>query len=138
MTGITGVYFVAGVLSGRNYTALVTSRNTEAVDILALNNKTMRSVGIQIKARSPNQPSNHWLVGEKDYYMKASKAKNLAYVFVKFRTKEVLEYYVIPAIRVRPLIVRKRRSTGRVFYYVYKSDIQGYENKWNTIDSMTK
>jgi hypothetical protein len=59
--GTTGVYFVAAELSLRNYTALVTTRNTKAIDILAFNDNTFRSVGIQVKTNAPTSSHSFWL-----------------------------------------------------------------------------
>jgi len=49
LIGCTGAYFVAAELSRRSWIALVTTRNTEAIDILAT--KEGKHCEIQVKTR---------------------------------------------------------------------------------------
>jgi hypothetical protein len=45
-SGMAGVYYVAAELSTLGYTALVTTRNAKAADIIAINGKTGMTAAI--------------------------------------------------------------------------------------------
>ena len=55
LVGIAGVYFTAAELTQQKYIAIVTSRNTEGIDILASNLKGSKMVSIQVKTSGAEQ-----------------------------------------------------------------------------------
>ena len=128
-SGAAGVYYVAAELCLRNYAALVTTRNTKAVDILALNNDTYHTVGIQVKTNST--PNNFWLVGNSDRV----KTDQIIYVFVDLKKDKLPSYYIVPAEEVKNRITTDKEGKWKS---VSRRSIENYRDRWDIIDSMTK
>jgi len=92
LIGCTGSYYVAAELSRRNWIALVTTRNTEAIDILATKEGKQRE--IQVKTRFKSK-SRRWLLSKK---AETLVSPSLFYVFVNLlEENERPEYYVVPS-----------------------------------------
>jgi len=137
-TSLGGVFFVAAELSMREYTALLTTRNTKAVDIIALNNNSLRSIGIQVKTNAPTSPHNGWLVSKKDKDMPAQASKNLVYVFVNLDREMKPSFYIAPGGVVQKLVRELKRSTGNIWYWVSRADLDDFKDNWDVVRSVTE
>lgn len=137
-SGMAGVYYVAAELSRRNYTALVTTRNARAVDILAMNNDTMRALGIQVKTNSPKSPHDFWLLNKGDMSTDDSKLQNLAYVLVNLNKNRQPSFFVVPGKEVKANMYLDKASTGSEWYCIDRKDVASYSDKWDTVESLTR
>ncbi len=135
-TGMSGVYYVAAELSPPigNYTASVTSRNAKAVDIIAMNNDTLKSIGIQVKTNAPSSPHSFWLVNKSDKILRNAKLGNLVYLFVNLDKKRQHSYFIVPAKDVKPKV---RQNKSKTRWYIDRDDIENYLNRWDIVKSMT-
>jgi len=134
ISGATGVYYVAAELSRRNYTALVTTRNTRAIDILAMNNSTMRSVGVQVKTDSSSQ--SFFLINKSDYVAEESKVRNIVYFFVELKEGKSPLFYIVPGLTVKTIAIYEKSSKSE-WWSVKKSIIRDYVDKWDLVETMT-
>jgi hypothetical protein len=98
LVGVAGTYFVSAELAQKGYIATLTTRNTEAIDILASNPDGSKTVSIQVKASAPEQRehfSRSWIMGEKH---ETAYSPNFYYVFVDLKpTNEKPDFYVVPS-----------------------------------------
>jgi hypothetical protein len=104
LIGCTGAYFVAAELSRRGWIALLTTRNTRAIDILATKEGKQRE--IQVKTRFKSR-SRRWLLSSR-----AEKlvSPNLFYVFVNLlEENERPEYYVVPSKVVADYVTKTHK-----------------------------
>ena len=103
-SGFAGEYFVAAELAKMGHIALITLRNTEAVDIVATNEKK-KAVLIQVKTQQGN--GHKWPLT-----FKAEKSKsNFFYVFVTLKGRgERPEYYIVPSRVVAKSIAKNHRK----------------------------
>lgn len=136
-SGMAGVYYVAAELSRRGYTALVTTRNARAMDIVAINDNNGKSIYVQVKTLGLDSHSKHWLLGAID---KQKHSDTFIYVFVKMYRDidkgigDEQEYYIVPADLVRKKMHVGKASTGSVWYYIDGDDIDSYHEKWDIVD----
>ena len=77
LVGVSGEYFVAAELSRRGYVASITLRNTRGMDVIATNEDSSVSVGIQVKTNRTSKKD--WMLNEK---CETYHSKNLFYIFV--------------------------------------------------------
>lgn len=106
LTGVSGEYFVAAELSRRGYIASITLRNTKGIDILASNQDTSKSVGIQVKTNHGKRKA--WILNQKaeNYF-----EENLFYIFVKLKgTNERPDFYIVPSKVVAEYIEKSHRE----------------------------
>jgi hypothetical protein len=145
LVGVAGVYHVAAELSKMGYIALVTARNTQGIDIVAMNPENNKAVGIQVKTRQGEGDVYFPVItGKIDEVDFKKKIKNL-FVFVKIG-RESTSYFVVPAKDVIRLCKedfenymkeakhRKpaediRKATHPLGVQV--SEIKDFENKWD-------
>ncbi|MEA2074633.1 MAG: hypothetical protein U9O85_02700 [Euryarchaeota archaeon] len=93
LTGVSGEYFVAAELSRRGFIASITLRNTKGIDVLAPNQDTSKSVGIQVKTNHGKRKA--WILNQKaeNYF-----EENLFYIFVNLKgTNERPDFYIVPS-----------------------------------------
>jgi len=70
LVGVAGTYFVAAELTQKAYIATLTTRNTEAIDILASNPTGSKTVSIPVKASAADQRehfSRTWIMNENTF-----------------------------------------------------------------------
>ena len=106
LTGVSGEYFVAAELSRRGYIASITLRNTKGIDILASNQDTSKSVGIQVKTNHGKRKA--WILNQKaeNYF-----EENLFYIFVNLKgTNERPDFYIVPSKVVAEYIEKSHRE----------------------------
>jgi len=75
--GVAGVHYVAAELSRRGYIALVTTRNTKGIDVLASSPDARTSIGIQVKTCQTGRKK--WVLSSS---VKHDRAPTMFYVFV--------------------------------------------------------
>ena len=142
--GQYGVYLVAAELCRLGYTAVTTSRNTKAVDILAFNPTNGVSVGIQVKTgRVAALPVLTASINEIDH-------QNLLtpFVFVYIAgEKSYPRFFVVPRDEVlqqleedRDQLVRNKKKKGKAFdpkvktrWSIQLKRVKPYENKWENL-----
>ncbi len=106
LTGVSGEYFVAAELSRRGYIASITLRNTKGIDVLASNQDTSKSVGIQVKTNHGKRKA--WILNQKaeNYF-----EENLFYIFVNLKgTNERPDFYIVPSKVVAEYIEKSHRE----------------------------
>jgi hypothetical protein len=84
-TAIAGVHYVCAELSQAGYSVAPTSRNTEAIDILASTPEGTKTVAIQVKTRAPAKKVTRWPLHPEDV---KRASDSLFYVFVELKGKE--------------------------------------------------
>lgn len=134
ISGMAGVYFAAAELSRLGYIALVTTRNTKAADIVAMNDKTGMTVAIQVKTCGVSTSDSYWLLGERD---RQKKPDNFVYVFVKLHKDKAHDFYIVPAQFVMKNIEKQKAKTGSLWYYITKDRIASFKQKWDLIKHVT-
>ena len=90
--GVSGEYFVAAELERRGFSATITMRNTEAFDILAINEESGKQYCIQVKTYEKR--SNKRLLSKKNERI---NKKDAFYIFVNLNTLDNPEYYIVPS-----------------------------------------
>jgi len=96
ISGIAGVYFVAGELSRLGYIVLPTIRNTEGIDLLVSDVDSSKTVYLQVKTN--REKYDFWIVNRPK-----EPSDNIFYVFVNLlRSHGPIrpEYYVVPSKEV--------------------------------------
>ena len=133
--GITGTYFVAAELSRMGYIALVTTRNTQDLDILVSNPNTGRTVSIQVKTSEGHYKTHgeyYWILTKKDEHR---RSRQLFYVFVAL-TKSPMYYVVSSASTAHRIAeeehkrIRKGHKPTNMRYWIADSK---YLSKWETL-----
>lgn len=106
LCGVSGEYFVAGVLSQRGYIASLTLKNTRGIDILVSNVTATHLVGIQVKTNQGSKPK--WILTAKaERFM----ADNLFYVFVNLKSpQERPDCFIVPSQTVADYISNDHRK----------------------------
>ena len=151
LIGIAGSHFVAAELSQRGYIATMTSRNTEAVDILASSPDGSKSVTIQVKTTTGAPMKEHpkriigWLLNEKH---EGVQSDNLFYVFVYLKpVNEKPEFYIVPSMVVASHIKarhkewlgkpgrngRKHNENSMRVFDMDDGELSGYLNRWDVL-----
>ncbi|MFQ5825827.1 MAG: hypothetical protein ACE5IA_00590 [Dehalococcoidia bacterium] len=143
--GQYGVYQVASVLCRMEYTAVTTSRNTKAVDVLAFNPRNGKAVGIQVKTGRDRLP----VVTKAPEEIGSLEFKNpFVFVYVPNDEKATLRYFILTGDKVKKLLeeqwdwhktYRKHRKPIDEIGknpWPWKFDInelEPYEDKWNLL-----
>ena len=110
LTGMRGVYLVAAELSRLGFIASPTSRSAIGADILATDQRCLRTYSVQVKTNASR--GNFWLVGEKT---RGRASQSHIYVLVhlrRVRDAEKVEFYVVPSRVVARKTKTSERRTG--------------------------
>jgi len=154
--GNLGMFLVCAELSKRNLTAMPTSRNTKGYDIVVLNPETNRALGIQVKCTDKKEfpiLSSHW----KDYDQKIETKILSDFVFADISDPDKPNYFIVSEREMKDILKsaikeyshkyqqkhsltweqmleREERKKRRPNLWVVRlSDIEGYQDKWETI-----
>lgn len=104
--GNAGEYYIASILSARGYTATVTLGRAEKYDILAVNQKTGKTIKIQVKA-GWYRKNNTWRLSDKCENLKLD---DFFYAFVNLNElKEPIEYWIISSELVARTIKERHK-----------------------------
>lgn len=157
ITGIAAVYFVAGELSRLGYTALVTTRNTQAYDILVHNPRSNKSLALQVKSirqmqKNPRDDTFPGVVKANDRTLESELKKiRITYVFVYFPSAKYPRYFVVEPIRLRKLIrytwqwYLRESHHRKPLESIKKAEhplgpwveiLEPYENNWKVIETI--
>ncbi|MEM3369613.1 MAG: hypothetical protein QXE90_02035 [Candidatus Micrarchaeia archaeon] len=106
LTGLAGTFETAKQLTLRNYNVSLTQRNFPYVDLFVQNPKTMKFVGVQVKAQRIANPGGFDLDTNKLNF------PNLIVVLVAFKSKynnDLPEYYIATAQEIKEAVVDGKR-----------------------------
>jgi hypothetical protein len=134
ISGMASVYYAAAELSKLGYVAVVTTRNTKAADIVAMNDKTGISVAIEVKTCGISTSDSFWLLGAKD---RQRKPNNFIYIFVKLNKDRAHDFYIVPAQFVLNNVKKQKAKTGSVWYYIAKDRVASFKQRWDLIQQIT-
>ena len=141
LIGLTGEYFVAGMMSLQGWVASLTLKNYPSVDIFGLNPKTDKTVNIQVKT-TRNQTS--YQIGIRhDQRNRIDEIIRCPYVFVHIGKSNEIRYFILSSKQLIDLIIKtdndyfnqpriKDIKTDYPIAISLKFLIQ-FENKWNGI-----
>lgn len=133
-SGIAGVYYVAAELSKLGYIALITTRNTKAAGIIAMNDKTGMTVAIEVKTCGISTSDSFWLLSARDL---EKRPDNFVYVFVKLHKDGAHDFYIVPAQFVMKNLEKQKVKTGSIWYYMTRERITSFKQKWDLIQQIT-
>jgi len=136
---LAGEYFVAAELAKMGHIALITLRNTEAVDILASNANGTKSVSIQVKTQKGN--AHNWPL---NYKAEKISSPNLFYIFVTLGgINENPEYFIVPSRIVAKSITKshadwlakpgRKGQAHKDNPMRHFDDYESYRNKWELL-----
>jgi len=136
--GTKGEHFVASELSKKGFTVFLMPRNAEAVDIIAIDNKKHKLLGIQVKTRIIDRA--RWMLNEKS---ESLIAENLYYVFVKMGNEQNShEYHIVPSEIVSKIVkekynewIKEKGKKPEKGIRFFKDEYIGkkYKNKWDLL-----
>ena len=139
LSGVAGVYFVAGELTRQGYVASITSRNTKGIDILVSNENATKTVGVQVKTNQGNIVS--WLLNKtaEDYF-----ADSLFYIFVNLNNGAEPNYFIVPSKTVANHVKdghrkwlstpgRKAQKHNDTIMRQFKDENKEYVNRWELL-----
>lgn len=102
LIGLTGEYFVAGVMSMKGWVASLTLKNYPSVDIFGLNSKTGVTINIQVKT---TRVQNSYNIGLAHNQRNAIKDKiTCPFVFVHIDKSDNVRYFVLTQMNLIDLI----------------------------------
>jgi len=154
--GNLGMFLVCAELSKRNLIAMPTSRNTKGYDIVVLNPETNGALGIQVKCTDKKEfpiLTSHW----KDYDQKIENTILSDFVFVDMSDPDKPNYFILSKEEMKyilqsiikgylhkyqekhnltweQMLEKEERAKRKPdLWIVRKSDVEGYQDKWDTI-----
>lgn len=140
LIGLTGEYFVAGMMSLKGWVASLTLKNYPSVDIFGLNPKTNENINVQVKT-TKNIKSFH--VGLKRSQRDIIDKKiTCPYVFVYIDNRDKVNYYILSQQQLIKLIERTddeyynrdRKKTLKDYpIAVSLKDLTEYQDKWDNL-----
>ena len=109
--GVSGEYFVAAELERRGFSATIALRNTEAFDILAINEETKKQFCIQVKTYE--KKSNKRVLNKKNEVIE----DNMYYIFVNLNGTDNPDYYIVPSVEVG------YNNFNEAYLFIYKDNL---------------
>lgn len=142
LTGAAGEYYVAFRLSAEGYAVGLTTHGTRAVDIIASNPETGKSITIQIKtmlgAFVPSKkhgPFWKWRVSKS----LPSAYEGFFYAFVDLRDdpSQTPDIFIVPSIKLESLLEKypepEKGLVKDVWCVIEEKDALKYQNRWDVI-----
>ena len=141
LIGLSGEYFVAGIMSMKGWVASLTLKNYPLVDIFGLNPKTGNTINIQVKT-TRNQ--NSYNIGLAHNQRKTIKDKiTCPFVFVHIDKSDNVRYFVLTQMNLIELIEKtddeyynKPRNKPLKENYPIGIELKNlipYENNWENL-----
>lgn len=141
LIGLTGEYFVAGMMNLKGWVASLTLKNYPQVDIFGLNPETQEKVNIQVKT---TRKKTSYQVGLRHDQRNIIHEKiTCPFVFVHIDKNETVKYFILSKEELINIIEKtddayfnKPRSKKIKVNYpiaIGIKDIQAFENKWENI-----
>lgn len=107
LIGIAGTYYVAAELSRQGYVALVTIKNTSAIDLIVSSQENFSSVGIQIKT-SQISKNQGWILSSKNEDL---ISENIFYVLVHLKNDNSMpDFHIVPSNIVAETIAKGHKK----------------------------
>ena len=141
LIGLTGEYFVAGVMSMKGWVASLTLKNYPSVDIFGLNPKTGVTINIQVKTTRGKNSYNIGLAHNQRNNIN-NKIK-CPFVFVHIDNKENIRYFVLTQMNLIKLIEKTdddyyKKSRNKPLKEDYPIAIElkhliPFENSWDKL-----
>jgi len=142
-TGIIGEHLVIAKLLELGWIVAGTEKNTESVDVLACNPKTMKTVAIQVKANTTRNLV--WRMNPKNEKL---EAHNLFYVLVML--SDLPRYFIIKSKDVANYVYNSHKKwletpgkkgqphkdTDVRAFKILKEDEKQYENAWSVLNGV--
>jgi hypothetical protein len=140
LIGLTGEYFVAGMMSLKGWVASLTLKNYPSVDIFGLNPETNKTVNIQVKSTKD----------KKDYQIGLKRSqRNLIhekitcpFVFVHIDKLDNIRYFILTKKELTDLVElrddeyynRPRKAPLKDYPISVKVvDLEKFEDNWKSI-----
>ena len=127
ITGITGVHYVAAVLSEKGYIVTITARNAPGIDIMASTPDLKKAFNIQVKANKVGGTQSFWLLN-KDAQNIVSP--NFIYIFVNLKENQKPDFYIVESTIVAKNIDVSHSKNGH--WYSFKRNDK-YKDNWNIL-----
>ena len=140
LTGAAGEHYIAFRLSALGYAIGLTTRGTRAVDLLATNLQTGKSITVQIKtmidAFVENRKSGsywHWRVSSPQ----TQPRETFYYMFVDLKgdPSKPPDVFIVPSLKLKPLLVEYPNYTGCAIYETDKKAKKAYLNRWDIVEA---
>ena len=141
LIGLTGEYFVAGMMSSKGWVASLTLKNYPSVDIFGMNPETGITVNIQVK--TIKKGTNYPIGLTHQTIQKAYEKITCPFVFVHIDKNDKISYFIISRAdlikiilksnddylkQTRQIPVKESNPVGIPIKY-----LQPFENKWDDI-----
>lgn len=140
LIGLTGEYFVAGMMSLKGWVASLTLKNYPSVDIFGLNPDNQQTINIQVKTTKNNSSYQIGLTRlQRDVI---NERITCPYVFVHIDKKNNIRYFILSRLELIELIIRtddeyfnRPRVKALTNYPIAISlkDLVDYEDKWDNL-----
>lgn len=141
LIGLTGEYFVAGMMSLKGWVASLTLKNYPSVDIFGLNPETSKTVNIQVK--TTRDRTSYQIGLRHDQRNEINDYIPCPYVFVHIDKKIVIRYYILTREQMIDLIEktdddyfnRSRSKEIRIDYpiAIELKYLKPFEDRWDSI-----
>ncbi|MHA1185889.1 MAG: hypothetical protein ACTSSK_03300 [Candidatus Heimdallarchaeota archaeon] len=126
ITGNTGLYYVCYELSKREWNVLPTSRNARGADILAYSLDRKRTIAIEVKSLSGNDPiSFNPTTTISDFLIICRYVYDVPEIFIARIDDEF------------KLKVTIREKNGKKSYWIKTKDFEPYKDNWDIIGKGT-
>lgn len=141
LIGLTGEYFVAGMMSLKGWVASLTLKNYPSVDIFGLNPETEKTVNIQVKTTKGFSSFNIGLRHDQRDLIKEKIP--CPYVFVHISKSDTVRYFILSQTELINLIEktddeyfnkqRKKKLKPNYPISISLSSLEEYEDNWDSI-----
>jgi hypothetical protein len=124
ITGMHGVYLVAAHLSKLGWIVSPTSRSARGTDLLVTDMDCQKAFSVQVKTNA--RTFGFFLVGK---HAVTTKSKSHIFVLVNLK-RDKTEYFVVPSLKLSPLVKPPSNKTGAQFWAVYCRDLESFRDRW--------
>lgn len=140
LIGLTGEYFVAGMMSLKGWVASLTLKNYPSVDIFGLNPETGKTINIQVKTTKNIKSYQVGLMNSQRDCI--NDRITCPFVFVYIDKNNNIDYYILTKEQLINLIIktddeyhdRKREKPLKDYpIAISLKDIADFKDKWNNL-----
>jgi len=135
LIGAAGEHFIAFRLCEMGYTIGLTARGMRAVDLLATNPETGKSITVQTKTAldACNESGDywHWPIG----LSRALARKTFFYMFVDLKggsQSKQPDVFIVPSLKLKSPLLREYHNYAGCA--MYDRDKNKYLNRWDVIE----
>ena len=149
LTGSAGVHYVAFQLSSRGHAVGLTGPGVKAVDLLAANAETGKSISIQVKTMTDahvdiGKPADHWKWRIGKQLAESPRDKQFFIAFVNLRGGPPVandaswdpEVFIVPSPIPEKLIRRfgPKKAPTDFWVVILVKDAYKYRNRWDQME----